>query len=141
MTPKPAVNAAIISTDLEPKLVRSMAKAARAAGFDRVITLDALPSLEATGEGAARENHLPESLKGVSVVVLDEWIGGRSAFELLMNMRAHPDIPLIPVCLLCSDPSGFAVSAYFAAGVTSPKGWIILRPSNVEKAQLALNAL
>src|SRR5207249_2580042 len=48
MTPTPAVNAAIISTDLEPKLVRSLAKAARAAGFDGVITLDALPSLEAT---------------------------------------------------------------------------------------------
>jgi hypothetical protein len=31
--------------------------------------------------------------------------------------------------------------AYFAAGLTSPKGWIILRPSNVEKAQLALSAL
>ena len=31
--------------------------------------------------------------------------------------------------------------AYFASNSSSPKGWIILRPSNVEKAQLALSAL
>ncbi|HEX4638131.1 MAG TPA: ACT domain-containing protein [Chthoniobacterales bacterium] len=31
--------------------------------------------------------------------------------------------------------------AYFAAGTKSPKGCIVLRPSNVEKAQLALSAL
>jgi len=31
--------------------------------------------------------------------------------------------------------------AYFASGVTSPKGWIILRPSNIEKAREALSGL
>lgn len=31
--------------------------------------------------------------------------------------------------------------AYFASEGTSPKGWIILRPSNLEKAREALNAL
>jgi hypothetical protein len=31
--------------------------------------------------------------------------------------------------------------AYFASGVTSPKGMIILRPSNVEKARQALSNL
>jgi hypothetical protein len=31
--------------------------------------------------------------------------------------------------------------AYFASEVTSPKGWIILRPSNIEKAQDALSGL
>jgi hypothetical protein len=31
--------------------------------------------------------------------------------------------------------------AYFASGITSPKGWIILRPSDLEKARQALSAL
>jgi RNA polymerase sigma-70 factor, ECF subfamily len=117
MTPKPAVNAAIISTDLEPKLVRSMADAARAAGFDRVITLDALPSLEATGEGDARENHLPESLKGVSVVVLDEWIGGRSAFEILAILKAAAESKEMAFFMLASAPRDSTVFAAWASGV------------------------
>jgi hypothetical protein len=31
--------------------------------------------------------------------------------------------------------------AYFASGITLPKGWIILRPSDLEKARQALSAL
>jgi RNA polymerase sigma factor (sigma-70 family) len=117
MTPTPAVNAAIISTDLEPKLVQSMAEAARAAGFDGVITLDALPSLEATGEGDAREVHLPESLKGVSVVVLDEWIGGRSAFEILTILKAAAESKEMAFFMLASAPGDSTVFAAWAGGV------------------------
>jgi RNA polymerase sigma factor (sigma-70 family) len=117
MTPTPAVNAAIISTDLEPKLVRSMAEAARAAGFDGVITLEALPSLEETGEGDARERHLPESLKGVSVVVLDEWIGGRSAFEILAILKAAAESKDLAFFMLASAPGDSTVFAAWAAGV------------------------
>lgn len=31
--------------------------------------------------------------------------------------------------------------AYFASGIASPKGWIILRPSDIEKAREALSAI
>jgi RNA polymerase sigma factor (sigma-70 family) len=117
MTTTPAVNAAIISTELEPKLVRSMAKAARAAGFDGVITLDAIPSLEATGEGDAREVHLPTSMQGVSVVVLDEWIDGRSAFEILAMLKAAAESKEMAFFMLASAPRDNTVFAAWAAGV------------------------
>jgi CheY-like chemotaxis protein len=117
MTPTPAVNAAIISTDLEPNLVRSMADAARAAGFDGVLTLDAPPSLDATGEGDAREVHLPDSLKDVSVVVLDEWIGGRSAFEILAILKAAAESKEIAFFMLASAPKDSTVFAAWSAGV------------------------
>ena len=54
-----------------------------------MITLDALPSLEATGEGDARELHLPEALRGVSVVVLDEWIG----MDMTLWLQIRPVSP------------------------------------------------
>jgi RNA polymerase sigma factor (sigma-70 family) len=117
MTPTPAVNAAIINTDLEPNLVRSMADAARAAGFDGVLTLDAPPSLDATGEGDAREVHLPGSLKDVSVVVLDEWIGGRSAFEILAILKAAAESKEIAFFMLASAPKDSTVFAAWSAGV------------------------
>lgn len=117
MTPRSTVNAAILSTDLEPRLLRSMVEAARAAGFDSVITLDAPPSLDATGEGESREVHLPHSMQGVSVVVLDEWIGGRSAFEILALLKAAAESKGIAFFMLASAPTDNTVFAAWAAGV------------------------
>jgi DNA-binding response OmpR family regulator len=117
MAPTSDTRAAIISTDFEPKLLQEMVAAARAAGFDEVITLKALPSLQERGEGAAREFHLPDSLKGVSVVVLDEWIGGRSAFETLVILKAAVESKKIAFFMLSSTPTDSTVCAAWAAGV------------------------
>jgi len=137
MTPTPAVNAAIISTDLEPMLVRSMADAARAAGFEGVITLDAPPSLDATGEGDAREVHLPDSLKDVSVVVLDEWIGGRSAFEILAILKAAAESKEIAFFMLASAPKDSTVFAAWSAGVEC----FLTKPFDLEEFQRFMQRL
>jgi hypothetical protein len=62
-------------------------------------------------------SELPEALKECPFVVLDEHIQGRPALELLIHLRADPNIGEIAVCLLCSHPSDFTASAYFSAGL------------------------
>jgi RNA polymerase sigma-70 factor (ECF subfamily) len=115
--PRRPVNAAIISSDLPTDLLKKMVAAARAAGFDGAITLDAPPSMEATGEGESREVHVPSSLKDVSVVVLDEWIAGRSAFEVLVSLKAAAEAKQMAFFMLAAAPKDSTVFAAHAAGV------------------------
>lgn len=105
-SPAAADTAVIVHTDLEPLVVEKIAEAVRAGGCRPQILVPTTPML------------LLEELKERHVVILDEWIGGRSALEFLMHLRARPETRMIPVCLLCSDPSEFTVAAYFAAGAS-----------------------
>lgn len=115
--PKPAASAAIISSELPADLLKKMVKAARAAGFDRVVTLNAPPSLQAVGKGDACEYHLPASLREVSVVVLDEWIGGRSSFEVLAILKGAVEAKQMAFFMLAAAPSDSTIFAAWAAGV------------------------
>jgi RNA polymerase sigma factor (sigma-70 family) len=103
--PAPSPTAALIHDRLPPAVVQQVIEALRAGGCDtRVLTPTDLALLL-------------DSLTEYQVILLDEWIGGRSALELLLHLRARPETRGIPVGLLCSDPTDFTVSAYFAAGV------------------------
>jgi RNA polymerase sigma factor (sigma-70 family) len=104
--PEPPVQmAAIVHTDLKPALIRKAVKALKAGGYDARALIPTDPSL------------LLDSLKEYQVILLDEWIGERSALEFLLLARSRADLKEIPVGLFCADPSDFTVSAYFAAGV------------------------
>jgi hypothetical protein len=70
---------------------------------------------------------LLESLPSYQYVVLDETLGGRSAFELLINMRSAPETKEILVCVLCSDPADFTVCAYHSVRVDR-----LVKKQNVE---------
>ena len=67
--------ASIVSTDLAPSLVGEMTDALKAAGWDQVLHL---------GGGT-----VDEVVKRSRFIVIDEWIGGRSAFELFARLRAE----------------------------------------------------
>jgi len=98
--------AAIIHTDLDPALLQKVMEVLRAAGYDtREVQLRA-PSLDVF-----------PTLRDCQLLVVDEWLEGRSAIEFLLNKRGHSDTKEIPLCLLCSDLSIFAISAYNLAGV------------------------
>jgi RNA polymerase sigma factor (sigma-70 family) len=96
---------AIVQTDLELALLQKAAEALQAGGHTvTVITpADLAP--------------LTDTLKPFQVLVLDEWIKGRSALELVMHLKASLETRGIPTCMLCAAPSDFTVSAYFTAGV------------------------
>jgi len=115
MTALPASDAAIFSSDLNPQLVERMVAAARAAGFANVVTLNAPPDMQVVDE--TREVHLPEAMKRVSVVVLDEWVAGRSAFEILIMLKAAAESRNLAYFMLADAPGDGTIFAAHSAGV------------------------
>jgi RNA polymerase sigma factor (sigma-70 family) len=104
-TPAPGLKAALIHTDLEPALAQRITEALRTGGYDTRVLRPGDPT------------ELLEALKEYDTLVLDDRIGGRSAFEFLMHIRSHPEMKEVPVGVLASDPPDFTASAYFTAGV------------------------
>lgn len=108
--------AAIVSTELEADYVRGLEAALITAGFDRVLPLSGLPALTWKGKGGTLEYHLPPPLQEAKLIVLDEWVGGRSAFELYVMLRATTEGKQAGICQLLSSPSDATVFAAWAAG-------------------------
>ncbi len=105
------LTATLISTDLEPAEVENVRHALREAGFAAVETLSDVPplfSLEGTPP--------PPLLTGKRLVILDEQIGGRSAFEVYAELKAHKKTRDTWFCLLLSSPSDETVFAAWEAG-------------------------
>jgi RNA polymerase sigma factor (sigma-70 family) len=103
--PAPAHEAALIHTELDPVLIQKITEALRTGGYASRVIQPGDPS------------KLLDAVKGFEVLILDDWIGGRSAFEFLMYIRSRLETKYIPVGVLSSNPSEFTVSAYFIAGV------------------------
>ncbi len=97
--------AAILHTDLQPTFVRMVTKTLRAGGYT--------PKVIKPGDLSG----MIPALKTYQLLVLDEQIGGLSAFAFLHHIKAHSETSQISVCVLCTDPSDFLVAAYFQAGV------------------------
>jgi Lon protease-like protein len=105
MPPTQTTTAAIVHTDLEPALVRKLTTALRALGYEtKVIKPGSLSPLS-------------ETLKNYQYLLLDEWIAGRSAFELLLHLREVPETAGVPIALLSADPSEFTASSCWLAGI------------------------
>jgi Lon protease-like protein len=107
-TPTPAAApqiATLLHTDLDAATVRRLTEALAAVGYE--------PRVLVPADLAA----LPEQLKETQFLVVDEWPSGRSTIELLIHLKSDPETEAVPVCVLCADPSGFTVSAFWGAGV------------------------
>ncbi len=119
--------ASIVSTEINPDLLSQMAAALKAAGWETVNVVrdfEAAGRLEPAGAGDDREFDLPLPLVGSRCIVLDEWIGGRSAFELLPLLSATRERRKTAILLLVNAaaperpvPSNITVQAAYAAGV------------------------
>jgi RNA polymerase sigma-70 factor (ECF subfamily) len=110
--------AAIISTDLDPAVLQSLVEAMKTAGWEDVATLGAVPPLEERiAADGAREFHLAAPLNGRQFIVLDEWIGGRSAFELHILLKAAAEAKEMGFGLFLAAPAeDNTVFAAWAAG-------------------------
>jgi hypothetical protein len=93
-----------LQTDLEPGLLQQVVEVLQAAGYRPQVIAPAKPSA------------LIDAVRKSQLIVLDEWIGGRSALEFLITLRAEAATSGIPICLLCSAPSGLTSTAYSTAG-------------------------
>lgn len=119
--------ASIVSTEINPDLLSQMAGALKAAGWETVNIIrgfEAAGRLEPAGAGKDREFYLPALLAGSRCIILDEWIGGRSAFELLPLLNATRERKDAAILLLMNaagperpDLRDITVQAAYAAGV------------------------
>jgi RNA polymerase sigma factor (sigma-70 family) len=105
--PTPAPIAAILHTDLDPRLLEKLTEVLSEGGYDPRVITPTEQSLK-----------FVESLIGSDLILLDEWIGSRASFELLLNIRGNTVTRDTPVIQLCADPSPFTSVAYFAAGAS-----------------------
>jgi RNA polymerase sigma-70 factor (ECF subfamily) len=134
----PETTATILGTDFDPQLLQTLKTALHAAGWSRVNALTDIRDLGAlyrienrsgeavaTGtdaEGEARllgerqDVRFSPLLAGSDFILLDEWIAGRSAFELFTILRATPEGKKTHFCLLLAEPP--ADSSVFAAWIT-----------------------
>lgn len=102
---------------MDPAVLQSLVDAMRAAGWEDVAALGAVPVVERTGDGAASELHLTRPLQGRRFIVLDDWIGGRSAFELYTLLKAPPEAKEITFGLLAASTAESTVWAAHLAGL------------------------
>lgn len=82
------LNAAIVSSDLEPAVLQRLVKALKAAGFHKVSVLREMPPLGGTASASDTGIRLPKPLAQCRLIVLDQTVAGRSAFELLPLLKA-----------------------------------------------------
>jgi RNA polymerase sigma factor (sigma-70 family) len=110
--------AAIVSTDMgwTPEVLQSLVDALKGAGWEDVSTVGAVPLVEKPANGGPTEFHVTEPLQGRRFIVLDEWVGGRSAFELHILLRATVEAKEMVFGLLAASPTESTLWAAWAAG-------------------------
>src|SRR5262249_54355701 len=109
----PDLTAAVIGTDLEPAVTRRLADALRDAGFAHVRTLTEVRRLgdlyrveqQRNDWPFSREFHFSEPLENSRLILFDEWIAGRSAFELFSILKATPEGKDTAFGLLIQSPA------------------------------------
>jgi RNA polymerase sigma-70 factor (ECF subfamily) len=91
-TTQPAPSAAIISTDLDTSLLQQMTDVLKDAGFGDVTIFDGATPVteERLSADGKKESHVARPLEGKQFILLDEWLGGRSAFEVHTVLKALP---------------------------------------------------
>ena len=116
-TTKRNIKAAIISTDIPRDSLARMVHAIEDAGFDKVGTLIWPLPVSRTGEGDTAEVHIPAPSKEVRFVIIDEWVAGRSAFEIQAALKAAVESNGRYFGILLSSPiSESTVLAAWGAG-------------------------
>ncbi len=113
------LTATIISTRLEPSALRTLTEALRAGGWGRVNVVSSYREAATVvrAGSAGLEFHLPAALAGSRFLLLDEWIDGHSAFELLPILNATVERKNLVVGLLVETVTETTSFAAWASGV------------------------
>ena len=113
---KSSIKATLFSSDLPPETVDLIRQALLDSGFGDVSVMAEMPGLVRSGAGDGSEFHLPDGLRETKFVILDEQVGGRSAFELWAMLKAAAESADITSGILLSRPSDNTIFAAWAAG-------------------------
>ncbi|MHB0999127.1 MAG: RNA polymerase sigma factor [Armatimonadota bacterium] len=141
------MTASIIQTDMSKDLQDKLTGYLYDAGFDRIdiITdIDNVSKLIQAGVNDTKELHIPDMLVGSKMIIFDEWLGGRSSFELFNILKVSMESEGKGFCMLAASPSESTLFAAWAAGLdlffdsikvddsfkSCMKKWIDLQNSN-----------
>jgi RNA polymerase sigma-70 factor (ECF subfamily) len=128
-TTPPAPRAAIICSDLDTALLQQMIDVLKDAGFGDVTIFEGAAPVteERQSTEGKREAYAAAPLEGKQFILLDEWLGGRSAFEVHTVLKALPALQETLFGLLasspCQDQTAYAAwLAGFSMLLTKPFG-------------------
>jgi RNA polymerase sigma factor (sigma-70 family) len=108
--------AALVATQLSVPLIDSLCEAMRAAFWEDITTVGDVPLVEPVTVNDVTEFHLALPLRGRQFIILDDWIGGHSAFELLALLKATQAASEMLFCLLTATPEERTLWAAWIAG-------------------------
>lgn len=108
--------ASIVFTDLGQDFVAEMTSALKDAGFIEVREVGKVESLIQVFDGDNPKYRLPEELAGSRFIIFDEFVGGRSAFELHTMLKAAEESKEIAYGVLMQSPPDTTVFAAWVAG-------------------------
>jgi RNA polymerase sigma-70 factor (ECF subfamily) len=116
---KPQIDALILHTDLDDTFVNRLQIGLETADFHPVLLPAAERTLLLEQWKAGQFTRLEGLLRKYPLLILDEYIGGRSTFEILIAIRAFllDRTETLRICLLCSDPWGSTAFAAWTEGV------------------------
>ncbi len=105
--------AVILHSELEAVFLDDLTQALKSGRYvPRVLTPSDLDNSNRRSVALAGE------IKPARLLVVDDQVGGRSAFEYIHNLRFYEEFEETPICLLTShNPDVFARNAWLAAGV------------------------
>jgi RNA polymerase sigma-70 factor (ECF subfamily) len=117
-TPTPVpIRAAIISSEFDAERLQEMKEALSSAGFTEVATFDDMARLVQRPRAKKSRYRVAPQLRGAKLIVLDEWLRGRSAFEILAILKAAPELEGARFFLFADTPRDETVYAAWCAGV------------------------
>src|SRR5262249_14118118 len=93
----PDLTAAVVGTGLAPSVVQRLTEALTGAGISQVRShtvvqkLEELYRVDTADWPYPKEFHFSALLEGCRFILLEEWIAGRSAFELFSILKATPE--------------------------------------------------
>lgn len=108
----------LIQTDMDQTTVIRLRELLESAGIDdiRVITdVEDAVRFDLAEDGSCQGMHISEAIQGSKLIILDEWLGGRSAFELYSILKSTPEAEGKGFCLLISGFSDMIARAAWAA--------------------------
>lgn len=118
-TMEKSIVVSLVQTDMDQITIARLKDLLKSAGIDDIrITADAqeVVRFDLAEDGSCKEMHISESHQESKLIILDEWLGGRSAFELYSILKATPEANNKGFCLLISGFSDMITRAAWAAG-------------------------
>ncbi|MHB1457483.1 MAG: RNA polymerase sigma factor [Armatimonadota bacterium] len=112
------IKVSLVQTDMDQAMIIKLKELLGSAGIDEIRIVNNVEDavkFDLAGDGSCQEMHISEALQDSKLIILDEWLEGRSAFELYSILKSTPEAEGKGFCLLISGFSDMTARAAWAA--------------------------